>query len=84
MHGPHQEAQKSTSTGTFAVAMMSSNELASAAIGSLTGGSGALHEPQRPLSAKCCAGIRFWVRQLAHTASREKAIHPYYHLPARP
>src|ERR1700687_2271157 len=76
-HGPHQEAQKSTSTGTFALAMISSNELASAAIGSLTGGSEALHAPQRPLSARCSAGIRFLAWQLGHTEMIENAIYSF-------
>ena len=81
MHGPHQAAQKSTSTGTFALAMISSNERASAAIGSLTGGSVALQAPQRPVSAKCCAGILFFAWQLGHTEMIENAMNPYYDPP---
>jgi hypothetical protein len=49
-HGPHQGAQKSTSTGTGDVLTISSNPAASASIGSSTGGNAPLQLPQLPLS----------------------------------
>jgi hypothetical protein len=58
--GPHQAAQKSTSTGTRAFWMISSNNCGSTSRGSPTGASGALQAPQRPVSARWSAGIRFW------------------------
>src|SRR5258706_1857594 len=64
--GPPQAAQKSTSTGTAAFAVMASNSSASASMGSAIGGRSALHEPQRPVSARCSGGMRFLVPQLAH------------------
>src|SRR5687768_4937470 len=57
--GPHHAAQKSTSTGTVALAVTSSKSAASASMGSLTGGSAAWHDPQRPVSATRSGGTRF-------------------------
>jgi hypothetical protein len=54
--------------------MISSKELASASIGSPAGGSGALQTPQRPVSAKCCAGILFFAPQEPQEDTIEKAI----------
>jgi hypothetical protein len=56
--GPHQSAQKSTSTGTDTFWMISSNKISSTAKGSATGGNGDLHLPQRPVLAKYFAGMR--------------------------
>src|SRR3954454_4367039 len=62
-HGPHQDAQKSTSTGTLLSRTISSNSAVATASGSAIGGSGALHEPHFPVSAMCFAGIRFGLPQ---------------------
>ena len=66
-HGPHQAAQKSTSTGTDAELVTESKRSASASIGSATGGSGALHCPHCPVSARCSGGTRFFVWQDGHS-----------------
>src|SRR4051812_43576062 len=57
--GPHQDAQKSTNTGTRASRTIRSNVSLSTSIGSDKGGRAALHDPQRPLSERCLGGIRF-------------------------
>src|SRR5581483_1004917 len=59
-------AQKSTSTGTGTRAFwaISFNSSGSTSKGSFTGGSAVLHAPQRPVSDKCFAGIRFLCPQL--------------------
>jgi hypothetical protein len=66
-HGPHHAAQKSINTGTWAAEVISSNVAASlTSMGSLTGGSGDLHDPQRPVSARWAAGIRFFLAHEGH------------------
>jgi hypothetical protein len=47
--GPHQAAQKSTSTGSGEARTTSSKTAASASIGSATGGSIVLHDAHRTL-----------------------------------
>src|SRR5208283_1806582 len=64
LQGPHHAAQKSTNTGTRAFRVISSNSSESTSRGSFTGGNGDLHAPQRPVSARCFAGIRFFCPQL--------------------
>src|ERR1700677_271574 len=64
LQGPHHAAQKSTSTGTRAFCVISSNCSSSTSRGSLTGGNGDLHAPQRPVSAKCFAGTLFFRPQI--------------------
>jgi hypothetical protein len=71
-HGPHHEAQKSTRTGTLAPATISSNELASTSMGSLTADRGAWQAPQRPMSAKCLTGTLFFVPQDSQGDTIEK------------
>src|SRR5271166_1960999 len=58
-HGPHHAAQKSTSTGTRAFWIISSNSAESTSSGSSTGGKEDLHAPHCPVSARCSAGMRF-------------------------
>ena len=70
-HGPHHAAQKSTSTGTEAELVTESNSSASASMGSATGGSGALHLPHCPVSARCSGGMRFFVWQDGHSRMSE-------------
>jgi hypothetical protein len=63
--GPHQSAQKSTSTGTGTFWMISSNKVSSTARGSDSGGNGDLQRPQRPVRGKYFAGTRlFWPQWL--------------------
>src|SRR5579863_10500730 len=62
-HGPRHAAQKSTSTGTLLSRTISSNSSGPTGMGSATAGSCALHAPQRPMSARCLAGIRFGLPQ---------------------
>jgi hypothetical protein len=57
--GPHQAAQKSTSTGTLLSRTTSSNSPGFTSMGSAIAGSVALHAPHLPVSARCFAGIRF-------------------------
>lgn len=57
--GPHQEAQKSTSTGTLLSCTISSNSAGPTAMGSAIGGKADLQAPHLPVSAICFAGIRF-------------------------
>src|SRR5580698_3334106 len=57
--GPHQAAQKSTSTGTLLAWTISSNSAGPTAMGSAMGGNGDLQAPHLPVSAMCLAGIRF-------------------------
>src|SRR5262245_7794029 len=66
LHGPHQSAQKSTRTGTFAPEVTSRNVSGSASIGVLTGEISVLHTPQRPVSASRSAGDRFFLPQDGH------------------
>src|SRR5690349_16752165 len=61
--GPHQAAQKSIKMGTLPFCTISSINDESTSSGSSSGGIGFLQAPQRPLSAKFCAGIRFFVPQ---------------------
>src|SRR6266851_1861578 len=49
-HGPHQSAQKSTRMGTRELWTISST----------SGGNGVLHAPQRPVSARLVAAMRFF------------------------
>src|SRR5260370_11784499 len=70
-HGPHQPAQKSTSTGTLACCKMGWRLPVFASIGSATGPRGFLQEPQRPTSAKWAAGMRFLVRHDLHCVTME-------------
>src|SRR5690606_19792488 len=63
LQGPHHSAQKSTSTGTVASLVIWSNRLASTSIGALTGPSGFLQVPQRPVWARWRAGTRFFEPQ---------------------
>src|SRR5579872_3324793 len=65
--GPHQAAQKSTRTGTRAFAMISSKSGVSTSNGSSIGGSGDLQLPQRPVSARCSTGTRFFWPQFLQT-----------------
>jgi hypothetical protein len=58
-HGLHQPAQKSTSTGTGAFCVTSSNNRSSTGKGSDNGGKGDLQAPQRPVLARNLAGMRF-------------------------
>src|SRR5215471_3957572 len=58
-HGPHQAAQKSTSTGTLLSRMISSNSAALTSTGSAIGGRGDLHAPHLPVSAMWFDGTRF-------------------------
>ncbi len=64
-HGPHHAAQKSASTGTRASRMISSNDSGSTSSGSFTAGNGALQAPHLPASARCLAGTRFFLPQVA-------------------
>jgi hypothetical protein len=64
--GPHHSAQKSASTGTRAFWTISSNDSPSTSRGSSTGGKGALQAPQRPVSARRVAGMRFFRPQVLH------------------
>ena len=57
--GPHQAAQKSTSTGTLLSRTTSSNCSGFTSMGSAVAASVALHAPHFPTSARCFAGIRF-------------------------
>src|SRR5262245_107391 len=66
LHGPHQSAQKSTSTGTFAPDVTSRNVSGSASIGAPTGEISVLHAPHRPVSVSLCAGDRFFLPQDGH------------------
>ena len=60
-HGPHHSAQKSTSTGSGDDWSTSSKTPGSASIGSATGPSIVLHEPQRTLPGRqCAAATRFF------------------------
>src|SRR5215831_14375939 len=78
--GPHHAAQKSTSIGTWARETISLNDSESASMGSPTGGKSALHAPQRPLSARCSGGIRFFLAQEGHC----RIIVPNYKLEKTP
>src|SRR5689334_4652400 len=69
--GPHQDAQKSTNTGTRASRTIRSNVSVSTSIGSDKGGRAALHDPQRPLSERCLGGIRF---NLPHDVHRRVIV----------
>src|SRR6185369_8236230 len=71
---PHHEAQKSTKTGTFAAATISSNAPASTSSGSLAGRNLSLQVPHRPTSAKCFAGTRFFDPQDSQGRMTEKDI----------
>lgn len=66
-HGPHHSAQKSTSTGTRACWMMSSNSSMFAFNGTASGAIALLQRPQRPWSARWRAGIRFSAPQFGQT-----------------
>ncbi len=70
--GPHHSAQKSTSTGTFDFSVISSNADSSTSNGVVRGGSGALQVPQRPVSARFFAAIRFRVPHAVHSEMMEK------------
>lgn len=79
LQGPHHAAQKSASTGTRAFATISVNKSASTSRGSAAGFRSALQFPQRPVSARCSAGMRFFRPRLSqfrrtgmitHNASR--------------
>src|SRR5216683_7592582 len=59
-HGPHQSAQKSTRMGTRELWTISSKSAVSTCIGSSSGGNGVLHAPQRPVSARLVAAMRFF------------------------
>jgi len=59
-HGPHQAAQKSTNTGTCAFRTISVKSASSTFKGSSNAASGFLQAPQRPVSERCPAGIRFF------------------------
>jgi hypothetical protein len=63
--GPHQAAQKSTSTGTLLSRVISSNSAVLTARGSAIAGNADLHAPHRPVSARCFAGTRFGLPQEA-------------------
>jgi hypothetical protein len=69
--GPHQAAQKSVRTGTVASATTCPNESSSTSSGSFRGGSGDLQEPQRPVSERCRAGMRFGVPQVGQLRTTE-------------
>ena len=74
--GPHQSAQKSTSTGTGTLLITSSNKDSSTAKGSEIGGNGDLHFPQRPVLARYFAGIRFcWPQWLQARITGKKNLH---------
>ena len=74
--GPHQSAQKSTSTGTGTLWMISSNKISSTAKGSEIGGNGDLQLPQRPVLAKYLAGIRFfWPQWLQSRITGKNDLH---------
>ena len=74
--GPHQSAQKSTSTGTDTLLIISSNKVSSTARGSESGGNGDLHFPQRPVLAKYFAGIRlFWPQWLQARTTGKRDLH---------
>jgi hypothetical protein len=75
--GPHQSAQKSTSTGTGTSRMISSNKTSSTAKGSASGGNGDLHFPQRPVLARYFAGTRLCWPQWLHARTTGKD-HPRY------
>src|SRR6266481_6038604 len=79
-HGPHHSAQKSTSTGTRALCVISSNCSGSTSNGSFIGDSGDLHAPQRPVSARCLAGTRFFCPQVVQ--ARMTGIEPPSYLMA--
>jgi hypothetical protein len=57
--GPHQAAQKSTSTGTCAFWTTAVNSSGSTSNGSSNGGREFLQTPQRPVSERCPPGTRF-------------------------
>src|SRR5207244_12913762 len=63
--GPHHAAQKSTSTGTFDLETISWNCSGPTSSGSPVGGIVALQDPQRPSSARCSSGMRFFLPQEA-------------------
>jgi hypothetical protein len=46
--------------------MISSNDSPSTSRGASTGGKGALQAPQRPVSARWAAGMRFFLSQILH------------------
>src|ERR1700691_434629 len=71
LQGPHHAAQKSTSTGTRAFCVISSNCSGLTSSGSFTEGKGDLHAPHRPVSARCFAGIRFFWPQLLQVRTRD-------------
>jgi hypothetical protein len=74
--GPHQSAQKSTSTGTGTLWITSSNKISSTAKGSESGGNSDLQFPQRPVLDKYFAGIRFfWPQWLHARITGKKALH---------
>ena len=81
--GPHQAAQKSTSTGTRAFSTISSNNRESTSSGSASGLNVDLQAPQRPVSARCSAGIRFCrpqvlqVRTMDINSPAKRSIFPW-------
>jgi hypothetical protein len=66
LHGPHHAAQKSTKTGTRAPFTIAVKPAALASNGEPSGGSARLHEPHRPLSARCLIGTRLLALQEGH------------------
>lgn len=75
--GPHHEAQKSTSTGTWLSRTISSNSPGVTSMGSEMGGSADLQAPHFPVSEICFAGIRFWVLQEGHLRTMGIRIFPF-------
>ncbi len=72
--GPHHAAQKSVRMGTVASATIWEKLLPSTSSGSLSGGKGDLQEPQRPVSDRCRAGMRFPVPHVGHLRTIVNAI----------
>src|SRR6478672_3388144 len=81
--GPHQLAQKSTRTGTRDLAIISLNNSEFTSRGSAAGGRDDLQAPQRPVSARCSAGTRFfWPHCLQFLTTGMKTPTPRHRLDA--
>src|SRR5688572_12240191 len=72
-HGPHQDAQKSTTTGIFVRAMKRSNVWSSSATGAPSKRS-APHLPHFGASPRRAAGTRFAVRHFGHADWRKASM----------
>jgi hypothetical protein len=74
--GPHQAAQKSTSTGTSDACTMSVNVCPSTSSGSAIGGNVALQAPQRAVFDACRGRTRFLAPHAGHVRIIEVRILP--------